>query len=123
MPDAAASTTLCLIVYPAIWDAVLAEHPRDAASYCWRQHFRALCKRAREIWQAAPAELRFAGASERAFIAALADIDPEVFILWAGAQGRPNREQMDFADPYDEHLRSEPAQGRPVVRRPPAAYL
>ena len=122
MPDAAASTTLCLIVYPAIWDAVLAEHPREPASYCWRQHFRALCKRAREIWQAAPAELRFAGASERAFIAALADIDPEVFILWMTAQGRSARRQLDFCDPHDLHLRPEPAPP-PVGRRRPDACI
>jgi hypothetical protein len=122
MPDA--STTLALVCYPSlIWDPVLAEHPRDGASYCWKSHFRALCKRAREIWQAAPAELRFAGASERAFVFSLADIDPEVFILWMVAQGRPDRRQLDFADPFDEHLRPEPAPPRPAGRRRPDAYI
>ena len=119
-----ASPTLVLLAFgPLVWDPTLAEHPRDAPGYDWRQHFRDLCRRAREVWRAQPIELRVCGEAEKAFIWVLADIDPEVFILWAGAQGRPNRQQMDFADPYDEHLRSEPAQGRPVVRRPPAAYL
>jgi hypothetical protein len=123
MPDAPASTTLCLIVYPRIWDAVLAEHPRDAVDYCWRAHYRDLCKQARAVWQTAPIELRVAGEAERAFIWALADVDAEAFISWADAQGRPDREQMDFADPHDEHLRPEPAQDRPVGKPRPDAYI
>jgi hypothetical protein len=123
MPDAAASTTLCLLVYPAIWDAVLAEHPPIAASYCWKSHFRALCRRAREVWRDAPIELQVAGEAERAFIFSLADIDPEVFILWMAAQGRPARRQLDFCDPHDLHLRPEPAPPKPVGRRRPDAYI
>jgi hypothetical protein len=62
------------------------------------------------------------------FIAALADMaanpdKAEVFILWAAAQGRPARRQLDFADPHDEHLRPEHAQSRPVGREPPRDYV
>jgi hypothetical protein len=123
--SADASPTLALIAYaPLIWDPVLARHPRDAPGYDWREHFRDLCARAREVWRAGPPiELRVCGEAERMFIAALADIDPEVFILWAAAQGRPDREQMDFADPHDTHLRPVPARRRAVDRRPPDAYV
>ena len=118
-----ASPTLVLLVYgPLVWDPTLAEHPRDAPGYDWRQHFRDLCRRAREVWRAQPIELRVCGELERMFIAALADIDPEVFILWMAAQGRPGRWQLDFADPHDEHLRPEPARP-PVGRRRPDAYI
>jgi hypothetical protein len=119
-----ASPTLVLLAFgPLVWDPTLAEHPRDAPGYDWRQHFRDLCRRAREVWRAQPIELRFAGASERAFVFALADVPVEEMLLWMAAQGRPARQQLDFADPHDEHLRPRPAPGRPVVRRPPAAYL
>jgi hypothetical protein len=119
-----ASPTLCLICYAQlIWDPVLIDHPRDALGYDWREHFRDLCRRAREVWRAQPIELRVAGAAERAFIGALADVPVEEMLLWMAAQGRPGRQQLDFADPHDEHLRSGPAPDRTVVRRPPAAYL
>jgi hypothetical protein len=64
-----------------------------------------------------------AGASERAFIFALADVPVEEMLLWMAAQGRPARRQLDFADPHDEHLRSEPAAPKPVGRRRPDAYI
>jgi hypothetical protein len=119
-----ASPTLALVAYaPLVWDPVLARHPRNAAGYDWREHFRDLCRRAREVWQAAPVELRVAGESERAFIFALADVPVEEMLLWMSAQGRPGRRQLDFADPHDEHLRPTPAAPKPVGRRRPDAYI
>ena len=119
-----ASPTLCLICYAQlIWDPVLIDHPRDALGYDWREHFRDLCHRAREVWQAAQIELRVCGEAERAFIWALADIPVEEMILWMLAQGRSAAEQLDFADPHDEHLRSGPAGRRAVDREPPGTYV
>jgi hypothetical protein len=124
--SADASPTLAMIAYaPLIWDPVLLDHPRDAPGYDWREHFRDLCARARKVWRAAPIELRVCGEAERRFIAALADLarDPgkgEAMIAWRAAQGRPGREQLDFADPHDEHLKPEPAHGRPIGRKPPS---
>jgi hypothetical protein len=58
------------------------------------------------------------------FIAALADCaDPATgakMIAWMAEQGRSDREQMDFCDPYDAHLL--PVPGR-VDREPPGAYV
>jgi hypothetical protein len=119
-----ASPTLALLCYaPSIWDPIALRHPRNALGYDWRQHFRDLCARAREVWRAQPIELRVCGESERAFIFALSDVPVEPMLLWMAAQGRPARRQMDFCDPHDEHLRSEPAPPKPVGRRRPDAYI
>ena len=122
-----ASPTLALVAYaPLVWDPVLARHPRDAPGYDWRDHFRDLCARAREVWRAAPIGLRVCGEAERMFIAALADCaDPAKgaeIIARMAAQGRPDRRQLDFADPHDEHLKTEPAHGRSGKPRP-CAYI
>jgi hypothetical protein len=117
-----ASPTLALIAYAdLVWDPVLARHPRDAAGYDWREHFRDLCRRAREVWRAQPVALRVAGEAERAFIFALSDAPVEEMLLWMAAQGRPGRRQLDFADPHDEHL--APAVPKPAGRRRPDAYI
>jgi hypothetical protein len=113
---------LAMIVYPAIWDAVLLKHPRDD-DYCYRQHFRDLCREARRVWAEQPIELRVAGEAERAFIFALSDVPVEEMLLWMAAQGRPARRQLDFCDPHDLHLRPEPAPPKPVGRRRPDAYM
>jgi hypothetical protein len=119
-----ASPTLCLVCYAQlIWDPILAEHPRDAAGYDWREHFRNLCRRAREVWRAQPIELRVAGEAERMFIAALADVPVEEMLLWMSTQNRPARRQLDFADPHDEHLRPGPVPPKPAGRRRPDAYI
>jgi hypothetical protein len=118
--SADASPTLVLLCYaPLVWDPVLVDHPRAAPGYDWREHLHDLCRRAREIWQAAPIELRVAGEAERAFIWALADVPVEEMLLWMAAQGRPGRQQLDFADPHDEH---EPAP-KPAGRGRPDAYI
>jgi hypothetical protein len=82
-----ASPTLALVAYaPLVWDPVLVRHPRNAPGYDWREHFRDLCARAREVWRAAPIQLRVCGEAERMFIAALADIPVEEMLLWMAAQ-------------------------------------
>jgi hypothetical protein len=59
------------------------------ANYCWKSHFRTICRLAAELHadpeRRADAYWLSAGPAEREFIRALANAPTEVFFLWMAA--------------------------------------
>jgi hypothetical protein len=125
MSDAA--STLALVVYPGLWDTSCELHPRSAAGYDWREHLRTLCRLARAIHEAQPVILRVAGEAEKMHVEALAYVPVELLILDVqrdrlSRAGLPD-DELWWLNPYDSHLKSEPASSRSAGRSRPDAYI
>ena len=99
---ATASATSALVCYPSrIWARSNAENPRDPA-YRWEDHFRSVCRLAREVWKEQPIEIQVAGEREKWFVESLAlltSAQREAFILEMSVTPQPD--MMSWLDPSD----------------------
>jgi hypothetical protein len=127
MSPAVDTPTLALVCYPGLWNASCEIHPRTSPDYSWQDHLRCLCRLARALHEAQPAELRFAGDAERMHIEALATVPAELLILDVERDrlSRPHLPSYElwWLDPTDEHLRSRVARPQVVGRPLPGTHI